>query len=142
MHVHTVHYEPLTVCLSGGRNATSSGTTVVTVTGEVDASTVAELATALGGAIDSAPQACVIDLSHVDFLSIAAAEILADGHARAALRNLDLHLVPGRAARHTLVATDLLDTFRCHRTTATAVDDIRAERAHQQDTTSSHAQAS
>ncbi|HVW40938.1 MAG TPA: STAS domain-containing protein [Amycolatopsis sp.] len=82
------------------------GTTVVHVVGEIDASTVPEMALALDSAWKSGPRAVVLDLSHVEFLGTAGLTEILRAIERADAAHATFRIVTG--GRSVVRALDVL----------------------------------
>ncbi|WP_169888086.1 STAS domain-containing protein [Rhodococcus tukisamuensis] len=89
--------------------------TVVTVYGDLDASTLPEFCRVLDGALSTSYHGVVVDLSAAEFISISAAGELAGARKRADCYHLDLRLVTcSRGAERTLSVTGVRPLFRHH----------------------------
>ena len=71
------------------------GTVAVQVVGEIDASTVPELALALDSAWETRPRTMVLDLSRVEFLGTAGLTEILHTSERAQAANADFRIVTG-----------------------------------------------
>ncbi|MFF0813625.1 STAS domain-containing protein [Rhodococcus sp. NPDC003318] len=126
MHVLTLHYAPLDVCL-GVRESRAPAITVVSVTGDVDETALPAFAHGLDSGIDEAARSVIVDLTRVDFLGLSGLQALAVAKMRADCNRVDLLLVPGgRCVLRPLVVSGLLDRFSRFRSVQAAVDSILA----------------
>lgn len=97
-------------------------TAVVTVRGDLDASSLANFRQVLDDAFSTCYHGVVIDLSAADFVSIGAAAQLADAKRRAGNSRLDLALVSGPPAlEHVLRVTGVGALFDLHSTLRSAI---------------------
>ncbi|MBE9376621.1 STAS domain-containing protein [Saccharopolyspora sp. HNM0983] len=83
----------------------SSGTVLITVTGELDAATVPHLEERIDAELGAPARTVVLDLTAVPFLAVAALEMLHRAQLRAGTRGIGLRVViagaePLRALRH------------------------------------------
>ncbi|MFF0814885.1 STAS domain-containing protein [Rhodococcus sp. NPDC003318] len=114
----------------GSCTAPSAGTVVAAVTGDIDEPAAYRFATEIRTAVDATPQTLIVDLTGVDFLGLAGAQLLAVEQMYAEGRDVVMLLVPGgRAVVRPLLVTGLLDHFECHRTVEEAVEARRSELA-------------
>ncbi|WP_433605675.1 STAS domain-containing protein [Prescottella agglutinans] len=105
------------------RLSRSVGTAVVTVFGDVDEQAISRFAP-LRYAVETAERTLIVDLTHVGFLGIAGAQLLAAENDRADTRRVNLRVVPGgRAVTRCLEATGLLSKFRCFPSVESAMTD-------------------
>lgn len=99
-----------------------SHTAVVTVRGDLDATSIDQFRRVLDEAFSTCCDAVVIDRSEADFVSIGAAAQLADARHRALLSRLELALVSGSpAVEHVLRVTGIHSLFRVHSSLPSAV---------------------
>ncbi|MFC4604341.1 STAS domain-containing protein [Rhodococcus kronopolitis] len=97
-------------------------TAVVTVRGDLDASSIDDFGRVLDDAFSTCCRGVVIDLAEADFVSIGAATRLVDAGRRAYRLRLRFALVSGSPALdHVLVVTGIRPLFSCHRTLRSAL---------------------
>lgn len=129
LHIHCLD-EPM-VEYAAGRGALRSfgpGPTVVSLSGDLDVPAVPLFEGEVGRAIESAVQTLIVDLTHVDFVSIVGAQALATAQFRAERNGLALMLVPhGRTLTRALTVTGLAGDFRCFPSIRAAVQARREE---------------
>ncbi|KAA0019463.1 STAS domain-containing protein [Antrihabitans cavernicola] len=86
--------------------------TVLTLTGDIDESSILSLRARLREAVMSSSLRIVIDVAEVEFLSVQAAVELADAHRLADVRKVEVIMVAGpRCVERALLATRLQDVF-------------------------------
>lgn len=136
MFVRTIHYSRLSDCLTSGPRDTSGHTgnsgssRVVSVDGDIDASSLPDFVAVLEDSVEDESGAVVIvDLTGVTFLSIRGAQALDRARANAATVGREMLLVPGPECVHrALCVTELSDHFEPYRTVQSAVDESRRRR--------------
>lgn len=103
------------------------GHVLVTVSGEIDVVTAAQLRDRLAGPVGGRCQV-IVDLSRVSFIDAAGAGVLADAAARAAARGGSLQLAAaGRRVRRVLALTGLDRSIPLAATVAEARAVLRAD---------------
>jgi anti-anti-sigma factor len=102
------------------------GHVLVTVSGEIDIATAAQLRDRLAGPVGGRRQV-IVDLSRVSFIDAAGAGVLADAAARAAARGASFQLATaGRQVRRVLALTGLDRSIPLAATVAEARAALRA----------------
>ncbi|MFD8495563.1 STAS domain-containing protein [Amycolatopsis sp. NPDC059657] len=118
-----ISFEPERLQVSRPLGAT--GTTILALTGELDAGTTRKLASGIGHvlAMDPAPETVILDLSELSFLSLAGIRFVYAAHAGAGAEGIRLRVVTGHrpAVQGALRATGFTAVLDCYETTESAV---------------------
>jgi anti-sigma B factor antagonist len=105
---------------------TLSGATCLRASGEIDISTVSNLAGTLEAVIRESRGACVVDLCDVDFLDSSGVSVLVRARALLGRDDRDLVLVcPPGPARRLLDVVGISDLFTLPSSRAEAADSLR-----------------
>lgn len=111
MHIQTLRYDPLDVCL-GVRERRSPRITVVSVAGDVDEPAVANFTDRIEAGVAEASHSVIVDLTNVEFLGLSGVQALAVEKIRAERSAVEMLLVPGgRGVIRPLTVAGQLDRF-------------------------------
>ncbi|ALG09842.1 STAS domain-containing protein [Kibdelosporangium phytohabitans] len=97
-------------------------TSVLTIPGEVDVVSGEDFATRLHAALTTDVELLVIDMLRVDFLGSAGLAALVEVQDEADRRGVEVRVVCGRVARHTIELTGLGERFTLADTLAAAIE--------------------
>lgn len=127
VHIHCLHQPLVESALSRHRRVGGPGPAVAVVTGDVDATVLPDFTFSLDRAINEAYRPLLVDLSHVDFLSISGVQALAEAQHRAHRRNLSMLVASEGPSRRALAVTGADRVLRCYRTVRDALAARQAE---------------